>query len=150
MTITTKKTSTITVVGTHTNKNCKPVFCITTGEMYASVSDAAALNGATSASMSCHLSKGTKTCKGKKFCLVSKMTDYAEEIAESVVAKHSKAIAYDAMMAEKERISKANERLARHREACEKLREKMEAEMKALADAEAEVRELEGGNYEKI
>jgi hypothetical protein len=142
MTITTKKTSTITVEGTHTNKNCKPVFCITTGAIYASVSDAASINGVTLVSMSGHLNGRYNSCKGKKFCLVSNMAEYADEIAQSMCTKNAKAIAYDNIITEQNRIKEANEKLRRHRETCEKLRQQMEAEMKALEDAEAEVKSL--------
>lgn len=136
-----KKTE-LHIEGNHTNGNCKPVFCITTGEVYASVTDAAEKNRVTVASISYAISDTTRSCKGKKFCLVTELAEHLNEISKSITTNRQKAISYDVMMAEKERINKANERLARHREACEKLREKMEAEMKALADAEAEVKSL--------
>lgn len=142
MTITTKKTTTITVVGTHTNKNCKPVFCITTGEIYASVYDAAAFNGATNGNMSAHLCGRSNSCKGKKFCLVANMTDHAEEIAESMSVKHTKAKAYDAIIAKQEADRKAAEELARRKENCAKLRAALEEEERLLAEAENKV----GGN----
>jgi len=145
MTIITKKTSTITVEGTHIKKNCKPVLCITTGTIYSSVSDAAYINGATLTNMSAHLNGKSNTCKGKKFCLVSNMAEYADEIAQSICTKQAKAMKYDAIVEEYRRVERANENLRRRREACEKLREQYKAEMQALAEAEAEVKAL-GGN----
>lgn len=136
-----KKTE-LHIEGNHTNGNCKPVFCITTGEIYSSVTDAAEKNGVTISAISCAVLGKTKNCNGKQFCLVTELEEHLNEISKSITTNRKKAISYDTMMAEKERISKANERLARHREACEKLRQQMEAEMKALADAEAEVKSL--------
>ena len=144
-----KKTE-LRIEGNHTNGNCKPVFCITTGEVYASVTDAAKKNGVTVGAISYAIGDTTRSCQGKKFCLVTELMEHLHEISHSIITKNSKAIAYDAMIAEKERISKANAKLARHRETCEKLRKQMEAEMKALEEAEAEVRELGGINCEKI
>ena len=142
MTITTKKTSTITVEGTHTRRHCKPVFCITNGKIYASVTDAAEAIGASVWAVSNTVNRKQKTVKGIKLCLVSDMADYVEEIAESIYALHPKAIAYDAIITEQKRRDEANEKLRRHREACEKLRKQMEIEMQKLAEAEAEVKSL--------
>lgn len=142
MTIITKKTSTITVEGTHTKRHCKPVFCITNGKIYASVTDAAEAIGASIWAVSNTVNHKQKTTKGMKFCLVSEMTDYVEEISESINTLYPKAVKYDAIVEEYRRVDAANEKLRRQRETCEKLRKQMEVEMKALEKAEAEVKAL--------
>ena len=139
-----KKTE-LHIEGNHTNGNCKPVFCISTGEVFSSLKDAAEQNGVSASAMSWCITGRARSCRGKKFCLVTELTEHLHEISNSITTKHQKAIKYDAIVAEYKRINKANEKLRRHRENCEKLRKQMEAEMKALAEAEAEVKEL-GGN----
>ena len=96
MTINIQKCSNVTVVGHHNHKNCKPVYCITTGEMYASAIDAANANGVCVSPMSAALTGKTKTCNGKRFCYVSKMMEHLEEINEANRIRIAKVAAYDA------------------------------------------------------
>jgi hypothetical protein len=88
--------SNVTVNGTHNHKNCKPVYCIDTGEMYASALDAAKANGVAQGPMSNCLTGRSKTCNGKRFCYISKMAEHLEEINEANRAIRAKVAAYDA------------------------------------------------------
>ena len=96
MTINIQKCSNVNVVGHHNHKNCKPVYCIDTGEIYASALDAAKANGVTLSPMSHALTGKSKTCNGKRFCFVSKMMEYLEEITEANRLRAEKVAAYDA------------------------------------------------------
>lgn len=118
----------ITVTGTHTNKNHKPVLCIDTGEVFASLSDAAEANGVHITAISCVVLGKTKTCKGKRFCLVTRMADHTDEIAETLRSNIAKATKYDAIIAEHERI-KAEQEAARRAEE-ERIRAKQRAQEK--------------------
>jgi hypothetical protein len=90
----------INAEGNHTRGNAKAVFCITTGDIYASVTDAAESLGCTPSSVSWAITNRMKTCKGLRFCPVSKITEYLEEIAEYARARQTKVTAYDAIIAE--------------------------------------------------
>ena len=66
MTITITKATNLNAVGRHTNGNSKPVFCISTGIIYASVTDAAVNAGVSGAVMSCAVTNKIRPCKGKR------------------------------------------------------------------------------------
>lgn len=137
MTINIQKCSNVTVVGHHNHKNCKPVYCIDTGEMYASAIDAAAANGVTHPSMSNALTGKNKTCNGKRFCYISKIMEHLEEITEANRIRAEKVAAYDAIIAEQNAKKEAQENLAKHQANVETLRQKLEAEMQLLQEAQA-------------
>lgn len=71
----------IELEGTHTNGNCKEVYCITDSRTYASVTDAADAAGVTQATMSNHLKRGTKSCNGKQYCFLNQLAEYHDHIA---------------------------------------------------------------------
>ena len=96
MTINIQNASNVNVTGHRTNKNCKAVYCITTGEIYASVIDAAEANNVTVAAMSGALCGRTKICNGKRFCYVSRMMEHLEEINTANRMRIAKVEAYDA------------------------------------------------------
>jgi hypothetical protein len=96
--ITLQKTSEMTAVGKSTNGNRKPVFCLTTGEVFASAMDAANSVGVRSSTMSYALSDPSHTCKGKRFCFVADIVQYLDEMAENI----RKAKEYDKLVAQKE------------------------------------------------
>jgi hypothetical protein len=97
----------MTAVGASTNGNRKPVFCLTTGEVYASVRDAAKILGSAQSCMSRACSDSSYTCKGKRFCFVSDIVQHLDEMAENI----RKAKEYDKLIAQSEarRIDKVNE-----------------------------------------
>ena len=112
MTINIQKCANVTVIGHRTHKNCKPVYCIDTGEIYASALDAAKANGVTTAPMSNVLTGKYKTCNGKRFCYVSKITEHLEEIAEANRIREAKVTAYDMIAEKQSKINKHNARIA--------------------------------------
>lgn len=142
MTITIHDKKELKVTGTHISKNNKPVFCITTGEIFASISDAAEANNVHITSISNVVLGKTKTCNGKQFCLVTKLTDHADEIAEAIQYKHSKASKYDAIVAEQERVRKIHENHEKRKAAYLKAFNAFEQAKRLLEESEAEVAKL--------
>ena len=136
MKINIQKCSNVTVVGHHNHKNCKAVYCIDTGEIYASTLDAAAANGVTHSTISSALNGRIKTCNGKRFCFVAKMMEHLEEITEMNRIRAAKIAAYDAIVAEHNAKKDAQERLAKHKARCEELAAKLEKERQLLKEAE--------------
>lgn len=134
----------ITANGHRTNGNCKPVYCITTGMVYASVSDVAKDYGVREASVSYALAGNSRTCKGHRFCLLSKVTEHFEEITQCVTRINHKASCYDAILKKQQAKQKAYDALAQKQKAVAQLREKLNNEMALLAAAEAEVAKYKG------
>lgn len=72
--------SEITAEGTRTAGCCKPVICLNDGRIFASGRDAAEQTN-TSPSEVCKCLKGqTKSCKGLKFCYLSKVSEHLDVI----------------------------------------------------------------------
>ena len=134
--------SNVFVEGSRTHRNCKAVYCITTGEMYASVLDAAEANGVSQCAMSWNVCGKSKTCNGKRFCLVSEMTEHLNEIVENSRVRTQKVSAYDEIVERRKAVREAEERVAERKARCEELRNALEAEMALFADAEQELNEL--------
>ena len=125
--------------GNKTNGNCKPVYCITTGMVYASVADAAKDFGVHQSTISWVVTGKQKTCKGHKFCLLSKVTEHFDEITKCVATINQKAKSYDAIVEKETAKQKAYENLA-HRKMClAKAQEQLDKEIALLDQAEAEV-----------
>lgn len=139
MTITMTKESRIKAEGTRTNKNRKPIFNITTGEVYASAIDAAEKLGVNPSAISWVITGRMHTVKGVRLCPLANVTEHLEEIATNMRAKNQKARLYDEAIAHQEAVKKANERYAYHQERYEKLKHKLEQETELLATAEREV-----------
>lgn len=137
MTINIRKATNVTVVGHHHNGNSKPVFCITDGAVYASVTDAAEKTNTTVSAMSCAVTGKIQTCKGKRYCFVANVMEHLDEIAENLKIRNAKVAAYDEMIAEQKAKQEAKENIARHKANCEALRAKLDKEMQMLANAEA-------------
>ena len=101
MTITVQSASKIkNVRGESRNTNAKPVFCIDTGEVFASVTDAAIAANANPSTMSWCLTERQKTCKGKRYCYLSKVTEHLDEISECMREREIKVKAYDELVAQ--------------------------------------------------
>lgn len=150
MTITVLKETNVTAQGTPRNRNCKPVFCITTGEIFTSVGDAAEAIGVDISTMSHFLLGRNKTCKGKRFCYVTNITEHLEEISQQTQSRNEKVLAYDKAMAKKEAFGKATEKLAKHRAKYEKLAKDLEREIDLMHEAEREVDMLKQQNNNTI
>lgn len=122
MTINIQKATNVNVTGHHSNKNCKAVYNITTGEIYASGLDAANALEIDPSCVSAALTGKSKTCKGMRLCLVSKIMEHLEEITEQNRIRLEKVVAYDAIIAEREAKQKALEKVEKHDENCADIR----------------------------
>ena len=142
MTIRIQKISNITAEGTHTHKNCKPVLCITTGEIYASLTDAAEAHNMAATHLSWVITKNVTTRKGLKFCFVSNVMEHLEEIAECNRIREAKVVAYDEVMAKQNAIREAKEKIEKHTARYNELYAELQNEGKLLEDAKAELRAL--------
>lgn len=136
MTITIQKVSNIKVTGTHSNGNSKPVFCITTGEVYASQYDAAEANNMHPSTLSNLISNNGTSRSGKRFCFVANIVEYIDEIAECSRIRTMKVKAYDEAEAKKEAARKAEEEYKKRKANCEMLQQKLAKEMMLLSEAE--------------
>lgn len=139
MKLTMTKESRITAEGTRTSKNRKPIFNITTGDIYASSVDAAEKLGVNPSAISWVITGRMQQVKGMRLCPLANVTEHLEEIAVNMRAKNQKARLYDEAIAHQEAVKKANERYAYHQERYEKLKYKLEQETELLAVAEREV-----------
>ena len=140
-TITIHHKSEINAEGKHTNGNSKPVFCITTGTVYASVLDAAEHAGVGSGTMSRAITdnkKGAK-CQGKRYCFVADVMDHFEEISQCSRAREEKVRAWDEITGKEEAKRKAIEKVEQLKASCKKLGERLARETERLADAEREM-----------
>lgn len=116
---------------------------ITTGEVYASVADAAEAIGVTKTAMSWALTGRSKSCKGKRFCFIHQIVEHLNEIAEVNRAREAKVIAHDAMVEKQKKIKAVKDRIAKHEARIEELQSELKKEMDLMADATFELRELE-------
>jgi hypothetical protein len=137
MTINVRRATNVKAVGHHTNGNSKPVFCITDGAVYASVTDAAEKIGVYPGVMSSAVTGKIKTCRGKRYCFVANVMEHLDEMAENLKIRNEKVAAYDTMIAEQNAKKEAQENLVKHQARCEELRAKLEREMALLKEAEA-------------
>jgi hypothetical protein len=87
--ITITNACTATATGTRTHGNCKPILCITTGEIFASLQDACEKYTITPSNLSHHLASQSKhsVCKGLQFCFVSKVQEHYDEITQQMREK---------------------------------------------------------------
>lgn len=151
--------TTIKANGTHVNGNSKAVLCIDTGEVFASMTDAAEHLGVTKSNVSLALNGKIRTCKGKHLCYLSKADEHLESITSRIremQALEEKAAAYDAFMARQEeaaraererqeKIAKANEKLERRREIVRRLQTQLAEATERVMEVERELEALERG-----
>lgn len=143
MTITTQNRSEIKATGHRTHGCCKPVMCIDSGEVYASVTDAAEQLGVHVTMISSAALGKVKTCKGKRFCFLSKVTEHLDEITASVRAREAKANAYDEIERQKNALKNAEENVRKLEKSCDALNEKLARERQKLVQARAELHTLQ-------
>lgn len=151
--------TTIKANGVHVNGNSKAVLCIDTGEVFASMTDAAEHLGVTQANVSYTLNGRQRTCKGKHLCYLSKADEHLEAITNRIREMQElekKAAAYDAFMARQEeaaraererqeKIAKANEKLERRREIVRRLQVQLSEATERVMEVERELESLERG-----
>lgn len=146
--------ATVEAVGEKRNRNCKPVICDDTGEIYTSVSDAAIKNGVSLQAMSHHLNGDCKKCKGKKFRFLTNRDDSFDAMASNLrrLNEENSSLIEDAMKwreyqaqieAERKAKEKLEKALARTKERIEKHEAKLEKEKKILATLWEELDRLE-------
>ena len=100
------------VQGEPRNANAQPVVCLDTGEVFASSLDAAADAGVHPSTMSWHLTGRQKTCKGKRYCRLSQLNEYLDELLSNMRTSYTKANECDELMAQQsctEPVTKAIE-----------------------------------------
>lgn len=130
--ITITKLSNASAIGRRTNGNCKPVLCITTGQIYVSAIDAAEKIGVSPASISSAITGKSKTVKGKRYCYVSNVMQYLDEISKNIYAREEKVAAYDKIV----NAEKQKQALAQRRVKLNAMRQKLEEEERRLAEDE--------------
>lgn len=128
--------------GIHTRRNNKPVLCITTGEIYASVLDAAEANGVSYAAMSWACCGRSQKCKDKRFCFVANATEHLDEIAECMRIREAKAKAYDEINAKQEKIRKAKAKYEHYTNRVAELEQQLATEREFMLQARDELRAL--------
>ena len=138
----------ISVEGTRTTGNCKTVYDITTGKFYASVGATAEALGVDISTVSHALSgkRKIKLTAGHRICYASDIMEHLEEIAAQTRSRYLKAKAYDEMMAKKEELVNTKAAVAKHKNRIAKLLADLNREKHLLAESEAHLAELEGGN----
>lgn len=160
MTINIQNCSNVTVLGHRENGNCKAIYNITTGEIYASVSDAAEIIGVTPASVSQCVLGLTNTCKGMRLCYLSKMTEYIEEITENNRVRYAEARAYNEkkrlfdaihkiraiILKRKHNISQYQERIAKYQAKIDALQAEIDNETNLLNEDKTKLDQL----YEEV
>lgn len=124
------------------NKNAKPVFCIDTGEVYSSVTDAAEAVGVHTSTMVWALTGRTQKCKGKRYCYVSHITEHLDEIANNMRKRETKVRAYDEMIYAQHAYLRATENYESRKAKVEKIKQMLEKEMELLEQAELELNNL--------
>lgn len=77
-------------IGTHTNKLCKPVINHTTGEVYASATDAAEALGVTIHSVSAVCRGILNSCKGNKLTYVKHASENVDSLTAQIRALNAK------------------------------------------------------------
>lgn len=140
--ITLTNESIVNANGKKRTKNAKPVFCIDTGAIYASSLDAAEALGVHSSSLCAALTGKTQTCKGMRFCFLSKVPEHFEEITTAMKARQDKIMAYDKIVGRQQAIENAKAKVEQHKANYIKLQQKLEDEMNAYYKAEEDLKKL--------
>lgn len=136
--------------GTHTYHTAKPIICIETGEVYASVMDAVEGIGCHYTNMINHLKGRQRVCKGMHFCYLSRTTESLDAIMTRL--RETSAMEEDARkwreyQAEQEAIRKAEEKrqneIAKLKEKIAKANERAEQYNAKWVSAVNEANDLE-------
>lgn len=137
MTVNIQNCANVNVLGHHSNRNCKAVYNITTGDFYASVLDAARILEVSAGAVSFALSTNHKrTCKGMRLCFVSRIMEYLDEIKEANDIRAKKSDEDRAASTEYTKLHKAQEDYKKHKQSAEEFRRLMEEELRLTEEAE--------------
>ena len=152
--------ATVNANGKLNSRNCKPVICLDTGEVYTSVTDAAEKNGTRLCNMSQVVCGKIKTTGGKRFCLLSELSEHLDEMSSNMQALYAthaenaeKARQWDEYQAERERIekerrehaakvTKLSDKLARRNRIVEQLEAELARAIERRDEVAAALREL--------
>lgn len=132
----------INAEGSRTNANCKAVFCITTGEVYASSRDAAEIIGCSQGNVSWAATGRMRTCKGLRLCYLANIAEHLDEIASVARERNVKVVEYNKIVTREDERRKAAEAAEKHRAKCEELRKQLEKEMELLEAAEDTIKHI--------
>ena len=150
--------TTIKAKGTHTMRNNKPVICVDTGEVFASITDAAEHLGVRSTNISKVVTGVYKTCKGMRFCLLSRATENLDILTGQIRTLNADAedarkwreyqaeqeairkAEEDRIRAEQERLAAIERAKAERAERKRKLEERLERRKRIIERQEAELR----------
>lgn len=127
----------INAKGIHVTGPNKPVICIDTGEVFASMTDAAKQYSTTICSISNAVRGAQKTAAGKRFCYLSRVTENIEALTNRITqlnADAEDARRWREYQAEQEAIRRAEEeRIRAEEERIRKEQERIEREQREYA-----------------
>lgn len=143
--------------GKLSGRNCKPVICLETGEVFSSMTDAAESVGVSISYMSNHLVGRNRNVHGKHYCYVSRVSESLDTIltrlreTAAIEEDAKKWKAYEAeqeakRIAEQKRqdaINKAKEKVTRAQGIHDTLAAKYREALNTLAQAQRELEALE-------
>lgn len=143
--------------GKLTSKNCKPVICLETGEVFTSVTDAAESIGVMQSNMSMHLTGRTRSIHKRHYCYLSRVNENLDAIVtrlretSAIEEDAKKWKAYEAEQEAKriaeqkhqEAIAKAKEKVERAQSIHDTLAAKYREALNTLAQAQMELKALE-------
>ena len=127
------------------SKNAKSVYCITTGNVYASTIDAGIGEHCTQSGVSSVCRGKNKTCNGKQFCFVKDMPAHVLDISNATNSSYKDAVKYRAIEAERkakeehqQAMNKLAEKIVKHKLDLQEMQEKLEMEQQMLKAMESE------------
>lgn len=137
MTINIQNCANVNVVGSHSGRNCKAVYNITTGDFYASVLDTAKILEVSPGAVSFALDpKHNRTCKGMRLCFVSRIMEYLDEIKEANDIRAKKSAENESNSTEYEKLRKAQADYRQHKQNADEFWRLMEEELRLMQEAE--------------
>lgn len=132
--ILTKEATLNNALGTHTNGNDKPVWCITTRKYFARGVDAAETYGLCKSGISNVCNGKQKTCGGMEFCFVADRDQHLDKLITPINHTDEE---YDSLTKELEALKKENEELKADASLGRAIKAELEKERKAKAELEA-------------
>ena len=148
--------ATIQSIGEHTNGNCDPVVCLTEDKIFNSVTDTANHYDVSISQISAVCNKKAKTCHKMRFCFLRDIDQHLDEIMENnrrnmekISDLERKAALWDAYQKEQEErqqaIAKVKAKIERREQIRHNAYQKYLMAEGRLAEAERELKDLEGG-----
>lgn len=162
--ITIHNEATIKAEGKRNSKNCKPVICIETGEIFTSATDAAEKMGVHYSAMSAVCLGKVRTCKGMHFCYMNAALENLDAVMNRLretSAMEDDARKWRAYQAEQEAkrkaeekyeadVQKAKDKVARRTEICERLASELARAEQRKMEAEMELEALLDNNQQEV